>query len=498
MKYCFGFFFVTALVLAAPRAADAQSVLYCRDSTLATDAMEGALADYAAATPTATITQHLMDTNLTTCEGSLASGTFDLVIVAVQNNGPYTTPNFDAHVMGGGRAIFTDWTQTATDAAMFEASYASQTNQTSLTIQPPFDTGVVTNPITLMNPGWGTFSMTLTPDAGATSIASLGTGSGAVLSSTGRTIINGMLFDTGGMDLRRFFLNEVRALLGPDADGDGVDAPMDCDDFDPTVFPGAPDVACDGVDNNCDGTPDDGFMSTVTMCGAGACEATGMTTCVAGVPGDTCMIGTPSVDDPTCDGIDDDCDGTVDEDYASVDTMCGIGPCAATGTTTCVEGAVVDSCMPGTPAGEDTTCDAMDDDCDGAVDEAFAGATMTCGVGACMQMVAETCVDGMIEGACVPGTPAADDATCDGLDDDCDMSVDEDGACDETDAGTDPGDASTGTPDAGVGAPDAGTDPMASGGGCSCRVSDRSDSGSLPWALGLTGLLGLALFRRRR
>ena len=36
MKYCFGFFFVTALVLAAPLAADAQSVLYCRDSTLAT------------------------------------------------------------------------------------------------------------------------------------------------------------------------------------------------------------------------------------------------------------------------------------------------------------------------------------------------------------------------------------------------------------------------------------------------------------------------------
>jgi hypothetical protein len=73
--------------------------------------------------------------------------------------------------------------------------------------------------------------------------------------------------------------------------------------------------------------------------------------------------------DATCDGIDDDCDSLFDEDYAPQPTACGVGACAATGATSCVNGSVADSCTPGTPAPDDSVCNGIDDDCDGAIDE---------------------------------------------------------------------------------------------------------------------------------
>lgn len=45
-----------------------------------------------------------------------------------------------------------------------------------------------------------------------------------------------------------------------DADGDGVTADLDCDDTNPAAFPGATET-CDGVDENCDGEVDDGLPS---------------------------------------------------------------------------------------------------------------------------------------------------------------------------------------------------------------------------------------------
>ncbi len=39
-------------------------------------------------------------------------------------------------------------------------------------------------------------------------------------------------------------------------------------------------------------------------------------------------------DDTTCDGVDDDCDGTADEDFESASTTCGAEVCAATGSLT--------------------------------------------------------------------------------------------------------------------------------------------------------------------
>jgi len=57
-----------------------------------------------------------------------------------------------------------------------------------------------------------------------------------------------------------------------------------------------------------------GFTPEPTTCGAGECAATGETTCdpATGNTGDSCTPGTPSSE--VCDGLDNDCDGAIDDD----------------------------------------------------------------------------------------------------------------------------------------------------------------------------------------
>ena len=65
-----------------------------------------------------------------------------------------------------------------------------------------------------------------------------------------------------------------------------------------------------------------------TACGVGACAATGTTSCVVGSGRRHLRSGHPGRERPTCDGIDDDCNGAVDEDYVALSTACGVGACA--------------------------------------------------------------------------------------------------------------------------------------------------------------------------
>lgn len=103
-----------------------------------------------------------------------------------------------------------------------------------------------------------------------------------------------------------------------DSDRDGYYACInDCNDTDANINPAASDITCNGIDENCSGTPDEGYTATPTICDIGACQASGSLICSGGILVDTCTPDQPQTEgpygSPTCsDSIDNDCDGLTD------------------------------------------------------------------------------------------------------------------------------------------------------------------------------------------
>jgi hypothetical protein len=113
-----------------------------------------------------------------------------------------------------------------------------------------------------------------------------------------------------------------------------------CDTRDPLVGPGKMEL-CDGIDNNCDGQIDEGFPLLGTMCdaGLGPCKNTAPVICAPNKMGTICsaMAGQP-MGQELCDGLDNDCDGMTDEGFPGVGADCmvdGGGGCMVPGASAC-------------------------------------------------------------------------------------------------------------------------------------------------------------------
>jgi len=244
-----------------------------------------------------------------------------------------------------------------------------------------------------------------------------------------------------------------------DADGDGFIGSEDCDDGDPAVYSGAEEI-CDGVDNNCDGEVDEGLLSEFYLDADGdgfGISEDSIQECSL-LEGYSDQSGDCDDDNDAvypqapeqCDGVDNNCDGDIDEDlvlvwYEDADGD-GFGNIDLT-EENCIqpEGYVDNSedcddvdeqIYPQAPE----QCDELDNDCDGEIDEDVGSiwyvdndldyyGDPNCFVWSCTQPEGYTSMWGDCDDTDSYAYPGAIEY-CDYIDNNCDGVIDEGSAVD--------------------------------------------------------------------
>jgi len=216
--------------------------------------------------------------------------------------------------------------------------------------------------------------------------------------------LNGKVLTGGRINAHKSLLNTPYPFYR-DSDGDGYGNPnefvntcspppgyvengLDCDDNRADIHPGAPEI-CDGVDNNCDGAIDEGLISRFyrDKDGDNYGDPSEFIDACSAPPGyvgngldcdDNQSSSNPAATE-ICDGIDNDCDGAIDEGLISKfyrdsdgdgygNPLSSVDACSAPSGYVS-NGLDCDDTRQDVHPDLSEVCDGIDNDCDGEIDE---------------------------------------------------------------------------------------------------------------------------------
>ncbi len=235
-----------------------------------------------------------------------------------------------------------------------------------------------------------------------------------------------------------------RQCVDADADGYGVGkgcpGPQDCKDNKFSIHPNAKEKCGDGVDNDCDGVPDDGCPGSVDSDGDGykvGGGASGQRDC-----DDTNKLVHPDAKELCGDGVDNDCDLTVDDGCPGVKCTDSDGDGWGVGKD-CKLADCNDADTAVYPYAAEVCGDKVDNNCNGSIDEGCAGVLCTDADYDTFGIGAHCCNDPNSKASCKRDCddkdggvhPWAKEICADNKDNNCNGSIDEGCAlCEDKDA----------------------------------------------------------------